>query len=433
MFALGLLGGEIFVAPKPIANQILTGDRSADYNGDGLIDGRDVVAYVSRVTAVAGDTRLGPRYTPDAIAAARQHPDAAAFIANRRAGLVSWAARYASNAATMAQAIQCAHWAATYQALTNDTTFERELLTACRRIATGWPGDELTALAADKRDYQLFVTNPEPVIITIARAAALHDDARDILRPVLTDEIDRLRRGAYAWPYSYGKVSLCLVEIKRALGLPCDPMADDGAIRGLKFMLDHCDESGWPEQMVGSVWYINNNWHPVLVGMGWDIRDRMTAGDRAKFDAAYTFPFRFSVRDAGGDLFTPNIGEDFAINRKQSSAFYTGTVANWPGDDAISAYMRYRARRGIDYPVQFDDLFMPPAPADRPPVPPLRPREDFGERATILRANVGGILIHWSNGRQLRKGEHAPELDWPVILNFEGDSNGTRLTSTERP
>lgn len=388
-------------------------------------------AAAPQPVATAGQpTRVGPRYSPDAIDAARKHPDAAAFIANRRAGLVSWAARYASNAATMAQSVQCAHWAATYQALSNDTTFERELLAASRRIAADWPGAELSALSADKRDYQLFVTNPEPVMITVSRVAAIHDTARDILRPVLARELDRLRRGDIAWPYRYGKVSLCLVEIQRALGVPCDPMADDGAIRGLKFMLDHCDESGWPEQMVGSVWYINNNWHPVLVGMGWDIRDRMTAGDRAKFDAAYTFPFRFSVRDAGGDLITPNIGEDFAIKRKQSSAFYTGTAANWPGDDAISAYMRYRARRETDYPVQFDDLFMPPIPASRPPVPALPSREEFGQRATVFRnlPDSSSIVIHWGNGRQLRKGEHAPELDWPVILNFDSQGRSTRIS-----
>ncbi|MBX3396544.1 MAG: hypothetical protein KF841_14375 [Phycisphaerae bacterium] len=382
------------------------------------------------IVAAGQITSIGPRYTRDTLAVARQHPDAPAFIANRRAGLVSWAARYASNAATMEQAVQCAHWAATYQALTGDKTFERELLAACRRIAGQWPGAELSALSADKRDYQLFVTNPEPVIITLSRVAALHAEARDVLRPVLARELDRLRRGDVAWPYRYGKVSLCLVEIKRALGLPCDPMADDGAIRGLKFMLDHCDESGWPEQMVGSVWYINNNWHPVLVGMGRDIRDKMTDADRAKFDAAYSFPFRFSVAGAAGELITPNIGEDFAIQRRQSSAFYTGAVANWPGDDAISAYMRYRARREVDLPVQFNDLFMPPVPTKRPPVPPLKPREDFGVRATILRQlpDGGAIVIHWCNGRQLRAGEHAPELDWPIILKLDQQGHPTRLS-----
>lgn len=305
-------------------------------------------------------------YIPVRLRTARTHELSRKLISDRRVWLARW---FRGTSSDLADAIHRAVSAAEFQAITLETAYKPVLLAECRRVVSRWP-EEPDA-------YQTFVTNPEPRAVTLARTAALNPEARDILRPILESLLKQLHDGAHGWNADYGKTTLCRVRLQQALGMPCDPIADYGRNRGLRWMLSHVDDGGWAHWSIGSPWY--QIFNDVIVPIGWDVRNKLTDEEQKKFLAVYYFPFYWQADGA-----SPLIGEDRIENRIKRYRLWTGYASRWRGSDEISTYMRWRALHELGFPVQFDDLFCPPTPDWCPPQPPLPPESNF-TRAVIKR------------------------------------------------
>lgn len=360
--------------PDELARQIIAGDEAADFNCDGVTDGRDTQALVDQ-----------QKYR-----AAAHHPLAPKFIADRKIWLDRWSKSTVSY--SVADRIDRAASAAEYQALTGDASYEWQLLHECPLIVTTWP--------AVPDAYQVYVTNPEPQALKLARIAALNPKARKILRPLLESLLDRLRTGQHGWNVNYGKVSLCRVRLQQALGVPCDPLADFGVNRGGRWMLANMvTPQGWNLAMSGSPWYMIFN--EVLVQMLWDERHRLTPAERKTFMAIYLFPFYWQLEGRA-----PLIGEDREQNREKPYALWTGYPRHWRGTGEVSTYIRWRALHELGVAVHWDDLFCPPTPADCPPPPPLPRYRDFGHAAIM--EGPGLATLHYYAGPRITNSHAGP-------------------------
>ncbi|MBX3396531.1 MAG: hypothetical protein KF841_14310 [Phycisphaerae bacterium] len=352
-----------------IACQLIVGDEAADFNCDGVTDGRDIQAFVDQQKCRV----------------AASHPLAARYIADRKIWLDRWSK--ATVTYSVADRIDRAVAAAEYQAATGDASYEWQLLNECPLIVTTWP--------AVPDAYQVYVTNPEPQALKLARIALLSPKARNTLRPLLESLLERLRTGTHGWNVNYGKVSLCRVRLQQALGVPCDPLADYGANKGGRWMLwNMVNEWGWNLSLSGSPWYMIFN--EVLVQMLWDERHRLTPGERKTFMAIYLFPFYWQLEGRA-----PLIGEDREQNREKPYALWTGYPRQWRGTGEISTYMRWRALYELGVAAHWDDLFCPPTPIDKPAMPPL-PRYRYFGFAAILEEQGIRTLHYYGDPTHLR-------------------------------
>lgn len=317
------------------------------------------------------------RYTKTRLKVAAMHPDAKVFIEARKIWAERWKGKTFTGSVDLAY---CAVSLAEYQALTSDAQYEPMLEGYCKQLAHG----KLTDITPET----IYVNNPEPIAIQIARAAAMVPSALAVLEDLLGLLLSRLHSGTHGWPDKGGKSALCRVKIQQSLREQCFPLEDYGESRGGRWILENIySPEGWNRSLSGSFWYTCLN--DAVIEMCWDSKADMTPEELAKFTAIYNAPYYFQMQGE-----TPIVGEDAEKNRSKSYKLFNRPVRTWRGANALTQHMKWQAKNTLGFPTHFDDLLISPCPKDCPAGPALPTRTSFPPYVEIFRGKVVDVCCY---------------------------------------
>lgn len=344
--------------PEDIASRIRAGDLRADFNGDGVTDGRDIQAYVTRCATVA---------------ALKAHPDYPAVHAELANYLKRTPERLAESPEAILRTVEAC---ALLEYLTGEWPRPSETRPILRRLRDEWP------LPFANFNHQVTLW----YIPTMVRAATLSPTARPELTGALRWCEARMlepqmpfKPPTAMYSTSPGSGLRSMVMIREALY--GEDSAREAALRGfgtdptqwgLSRLIDECiDEHGLLRVNVAAF----NHWawtnRPALV---WLLETRgykrhLNREQRAKWRKFYNLPCRMLC--VGGKTFTiPNVNDDYSMNP------VLGPVNAWTGDTKKDRWARWHARRqGVP---TFDWLLVPGDPEGY--APPERPPGCSGDR-----------------------------------------------------